>query len=119
MFQLRGNDSRTVEDKAVAKALLLVPARACLASWDVGHRAEGGVLLSHLIGSGSEASRIIQPVARLMKKVFMNCLTSFSFVFESNVLVAPLVAQSGTTDRVPLLLPHHELREVARNGTIH
>lgn len=118
MSQLRGNDSRTVEDKAAAKALLLVPARACLASWDVGHRAEGGVLLSHLIGSGSEASRIIQPVARLMKKVFMTCLILVRVCFVSKVLVAPHLAQSGTVYRVPLLLPHHELREMARNGTI-
>lgn len=67
--QLRENDVREEQEREFVKDLIVVLARGCLASWSGGHRAEGGVLLSHLSGSGQEAHQVVLHAVRLMKKV--------------------------------------------------
>ncbi len=38
-------------------------------NWKLGNRREAGVLLSHIIGSGSEATEIVTTVSRMLKKI--------------------------------------------------
>ena len=53
----------------VARALLLPTARCLCRNWKQGNRREAGLLLTHITGSGTEASTIISSMSRVMKKV--------------------------------------------------
>jgi ABC-type Fe2+-enterobactin transport system substrate-binding protein len=59
--------------------LLLPLARGLTANWNDGSRREAGIVLAHITGSGSEATHIVQAMARQLKKV-------------SNVIIVPQVA---------------------------
>jgi cohesin complex subunit SA-1/2 len=59
--------------------LLLPLARGLTANWNDGSRREAGIVLAHITGSGSEATHVVQAMARQLKKV-------------SNVIIVPHVA---------------------------
>jgi len=48
---------------------LLPPSRAIAANWKLGNRLEAGMLLSHIVGSGTMSTEIISTLSRILKQV--------------------------------------------------
>lgn len=52
-----------------ARALLLPICRSVAVNWKLGNRREAGILLSHIVGSGSDVSEIVSQLSKELKKI--------------------------------------------------
>ena len=66
MIQVDGKQEEGIQ---FIDSSLLPPSRAIAANWKLGNRLEAGMLLSHIVGSGTTSTEIISTLSRILKQV--------------------------------------------------
>ena len=67
-------------DPWISRKLLLPIARGLCVNWETGNRREAGETLSHITGSGPEASAIVSAMPKTFKKVCQKRFIECGFV---------------------------------------
>jgi hypothetical protein len=63
------SSDRDEESLKRARTLLLPICRSVAVNWKLGNRREAGIILSHIVGSGSNVSEIVTHLSRELKKI--------------------------------------------------